>query len=150
MIISSQGFSFQNRIVSHRSARHSTLNMMWDTKKMGGANAGTIEQKKIVHEEEETIKDFFRRTPPGSGADDRFPTFPKEKEQEIEHAKLSRIDQSLRQKTLKMSLEGNHFGSVDKLTLISQAINEGILSATTTKTASMSAGGLYKEWDMTI
>ena len=94
--------------------------------------------------------DLFRRAPPGSGSDDRFPSFPKEHDQKIEHAQLSRIDQSLRQKTLKMALEGSRVGEVHKLSLISRAVHEGILSESTTKVASMSAGGLFKDWDMTM
>jgi len=142
----SEGFSTQNRIVSRRS----TIKMMWDTKKMGGANAGTIKQKKIAVHEEETIKDFFRRVPLGTGSDDRFPTYPKEKEQEMEHAQLSRIDQSLRQKSLKMALEGKYHGVFGKMALISRAVHEGTLAKSSTIGASMSAGGLLKDWDMDI
>ena len=53
MIVHSQGFSIPHRIISHRSSsRHTHLSMMWDTKKMGGAHAGTIERKQAPVEEE--------------------------------------------------------------------------------------------------
>ena len=113
---------------------------------MGGAHAGTIEQKKVPVEEVDAIKELFRRTPPGSGADDRFPSYPKDNEQD--HAQLSRIDQSLKKNSLKMALEGSRLGSVSKLSLISQAVDEGILAESSTKVASISAGGLFKDWEM--
>jgi len=149
MIVPSQGFSFPYRLVSRSShSRHTTLNMMWDTKKMGGASS-TIEQTKAPVVEEESIKELFRRVAPGSGSDDRFPTYPKEKEQEMEHVQLSRIDQSLRQKSLMMALEGSRFGEVDKLTLIARAVNEGTMTDSP-KGTNMKKGGLLDDWNMTI
>lgn len=147
-----QGFTFgPGRLTTVPQIRaSSSLSMMWDTKKLGGKALVEISPPK-VHDEEVT-SNLFRRTPLGSGMDERSPTILNDEMQEIESASLFRIEKSFRQQALKMTLEGDYIGTASKLQRIASASAfEGILPESlglgSTKVASMTAGGLYKDWD---
>ena len=149
---STQGFTFgpARRLTTFSTRVSSSLSMMWDTKKLGGKAMVEITAPK-VHDEEE-VSNLFRRAPPGSGMDERSPMILNDELQDIESASLSRMDKSFRQHSLKMALEGNFMGTEAKLQRIASASAfEGTLPESmgpaSMKVASMTAGGLYKDWD---
>jgi hypothetical protein len=141
--------SYIIRAATSSSFKRSSLSMMWDTQKVG--RKSIVETTIPKTQEEEAISTMFRRVPPGSGMDERSPTVISDELLEIESATISRIDRSFRQNSLKMALEGDFIGSAEKLNRIHLATASGILPDTmiagSSKVASLSAGGLFKDWD---
>ena len=128
--------------------RSSTISMMWDTKKVGKSVTQTTAPKVA---EEEVFSKIFRRAPPGSGMDERSPSTLPVDLQDLESASISRIDRSLRQHSLLMTLEGTSLGTLDKVTRIQLgSLAEGTLPETllgTSRVTTLAAGGLFKDWD---
>ena len=134
---------------SARSAR--TALSMSDTKKrMGKSVIGTTLPE--IPNELEIASPFFQRTPPGTGMDERSPMKLSDNLTTMESEKISNIYKSLRQNSLKMVLESNSHGSVDKLNRITQAITTQsllpeFLIAGSSKVSCLSAGGLFDDWN---
>ena len=127
---------------------------MSDTKKrMGKSVIGTTLPE--IPNELEIASPFFQRTPPGTGMDERSPMALSDSLTSIESEKISNIYRSLRQNSLKMVLESNNHGSVDKLNRITQAITTQsllpeFLIAGQSKVSCLSAGGLFDDWNSAI
>jgi hypothetical protein len=99
---------------------------------------------------------LFHPVLPGTpGLDERSPANASEEDLSLQSKQLSNISKSLKQKSLKMVLESDAHGSVSKLQQISYAASlQGILPESMisggSKIASLSAGGLFDDWDSAI
>jgi hypothetical protein len=136
---------------SNQGLRHATQISMSSTgaKQVLGSSVITTTTTKIPHDDSQTS---LRRRARGSGFDERneFLT-----EEEIGRT-VSNIDKYFRQKSLLSNLQGERWGLPEKLERIRLAasvdgtISSTILPGSTTKTPSLSAGGLFKEWESDI
>jgi hypothetical protein len=145
--------SAQSIVDIPRSTR-TALSMMSDTKKkMGKSVVGTTLPE--IPNEMEVASPFFQRTPPGTGMDERCPMIVPDELKALEAEKISKIYKSFRQNSLKMILESNTHGSVDKLNRISlassvQSILPGSFISGSSKVSCISAGGLFDDWNSAI
>jgi hypothetical protein len=130
--------------------------MMSDTQKRAGRSL----IPKIISPDAPALPEievpFFRPVPPGSsGMDERSPDNISEEFLALQSKQLSNISKSFKQKSLKMILESDAHGTVSKLQQISYAASlQGILPESMisggSKVASLSAGGLFDDWDSAI
>jgi hypothetical protein len=149
-------FSFSSASLRPAPFSKTAIIMMSDTQKRMGRTL----IPKILFPETPALPEievpFFHPVPPGSsGMDERSPTNVSEEFLSLQSKQLSNISKSLKQKSLKMVLESDAHGTVSKLQQISYAASlqcilpESMISGGS-RIASLSAGGLFDDWDSSI
>ena len=148
---SSSSFKTTTPLTTTSLPSRMALSMMSDTKKRMGKSVVGTTLPNIPNEMEE-VSPFFQRTPAGTGMDERSPTNLSDDLKAMEADKISKISKYFRQNSLKMILESNTHGSVDKLHRISlgatvQSILPASLIPGASMVSSLAAGGLFDDWD---
>jgi hypothetical protein len=127
------------RMTIHTNKRTIMSMNAWGSQQKIGQSVITTTAPKPHHDD---VKPDIRRPARGSGFDER-----------ADHASIeevsrsvSAIDRSFRQRSLLMNMEGDIFGSAEKIERVRLAGNSAILEGPS-KVRSVSAGGLMKDWD---
>jgi hypothetical protein len=142
-VLISVAFGFLPRSMMTRSSKNSMVSMNAGApQQIVGSSVITTTITKAPLDEAQTL---LRRTPRGSGFDERFEFI---SDEEVAKA-VSNIDKSFRQHALLMGLQGENWGTAEKLERIRMAAKfEGTLAPSALPGASaVNAGGLLNDWN---